>query len=147
MVADVDGAAATLQRLRALGVQFALDDFGTGHSSLTLLRRLPLDTVKVDRSLIRRVAVDASDAVLVQLAVDAAHTLGLRVCAEGIEELDRRSSWWRWAATPARAGCSAGRRPPPRAGRPWPLTADAAVAWLRTALTTGGAGRPRRARR
>jgi PAS domain S-box-containing protein len=128
MVADLDAAAATLERLRALGVQFALDDFGTGHSSLTLLRRLPLDTVKVDRSLIRRVAVDASDAVLVQLAVDAAHTLGLRVCAEGIEEIDQ-------AQQLVAMGCDTGQgwlfgrpSPPPRAGQPWPLTADSA-AW------------------
>jgi PAS domain S-box-containing protein len=128
MVADLDAAAATLQRLRALGVQFALDDFGTGHSSLTLLRRLPLDTVKVDRSLIRRVAVDASDAVLVQLAVDAAHTLGLRVCAEGIEEIDQ-------AQQLVAMGCDTGQgwlfgrpSPPPQADQPWPLTADSA-AW------------------
>ncbi|MGA8209597.1 MAG: EAL domain-containing protein [Nocardioidaceae bacterium] len=86
VVADVDQAARALWQLRDLGVQFALDDFGTGHSSLTLLRRLPLQVVKIDRSLIRRVAVDAQDAVLVQLVVDAAHTLGLRVCAEGVEE-------------------------------------------------------------
>ena len=89
MVADVGDAAAVLRRLRALGVQFALDDFGTGHSSLTLLRNLPLQTVKIDRSLIRRVATEAPGRVLVQLVIDAAHTLGLRVCAEGIEELDQ----------------------------------------------------------
>jgi PAS domain S-box-containing protein len=86
IVSDVAQVAETLWRLRDLGVQFALDDFGTGHSSLTLLRNLPLQMVKIDRSLIRQVAVDAQDAVLVQLVVDAAHTLGLRVCAEGIEE-------------------------------------------------------------
>ncbi|HEX5562167.1 MAG TPA: EAL domain-containing protein [Nocardioidaceae bacterium] len=86
IVSDVAEVAATLWRLRDLGVQFALDDFGTGHSSLTLLRNLPLQIVKIDRSLIRRVAVDAQDAVLVQLVIDAAHTLGLRVCAEGVEE-------------------------------------------------------------
>jgi PAS domain S-box-containing protein len=121
MVADLDVAADTLHRLRELGVQFALDDFGTGHSSLTLLRNLPLDTVKIDRSLIRRVAVDASDAVLVQLAVDAAHTLGLKVCAEGIEELDQ-------AQQLVAMGCDTGQgwlfgrpSPPPRPEQPWPL--------------------------
>ena len=89
IVTDVADAAAVLRRVCDLGVQFALDDFGTGHSSLTLLRNLPLQTVKIDRSLIRRVASEAQDAVLVQLVIDAAHTLGLRVCAEGIEELDQ----------------------------------------------------------
>jgi PAS domain S-box-containing protein len=86
VVSDVAEVAATLWRLRELGVSCALDDFGTGHSSLTLLRNLPLQLVKIDRSLIRRVTHDAQDAVLVQLVVDAAHTLGIRVCAEGIEE-------------------------------------------------------------
>ncbi len=86
IVSNVTEVASTLWRLRELGVQLALDDFGTGHSSLTLLRNLPLDIVKIDRSLIRQVAVGAQDAVLVQLVVDAAHTLGLRVCAEGVEE-------------------------------------------------------------
>jgi PAS domain S-box-containing protein len=89
VVTDVAAAAATLGRLKGFGVRFALDDFGTGHSSLTLLRSLPLDLVKIDRSLICGVAVNASDAVLVQLVVDAAHTLGLRVCAEGVEGVDQ----------------------------------------------------------
>lgn len=121
LVADVGAAAATLRALRALGVRLALDDFGTGHSSLTLLRNLPLDLVKIDRSLIRRVAVDAFDAVLVQLAVDAAHTLGLRVCAEGIEELEQ-------AQQLVAMGCDTGQgwlfgrpSPPPGPHRPWPL--------------------------
>jgi len=86
MVTDVEHAARTLLRLRELGIQLALDDFGTGHSSLTLLRNLPLHMVKIDRSLITGVATGAQDAVLVRLIVDAAHTLGLRVCAEGVEE-------------------------------------------------------------
>ncbi len=129
MVADVEAAAATLRRLKELGVQFALDDFGTGHSSLTLLRSLPLDIVKIDRSLIRRVAVDAPDAVLVQLVIDAAHTLGLRVCAEGIEELEQ-------AQQLVAMGCDTGQgwlfgrpSPPPSPHRPWPLSNDA-PAWL-----------------
>ena len=89
IVTDVPDAAATLHKVRDLGVHFALDDFGTGHSSLTLLRNLPLQSVKIDRSLISKVATGAQDAVLVQLVVDAAHTLGLRVCAEGVEQVDQ----------------------------------------------------------
>ena len=123
MVTDLGQATATLARLRDLGIQLALDDFGTGHSSLTLLRSLPLHTVKIDRSLIRSVAADAQEAVLVQLVIDAAHSLGRRVCAEGVSRSPRRVSWSRWAATPPRAGCSAARphrRPPSGRGRARP---------------------------
>jgi len=85
-VTDVTETANLLRQLRGLGVRLALDDFGTGHSSLTLLRRLPVHLIKIDRSFVERVATDAGDAVMVRLVVDAAHSLGLRVCAEGIEE-------------------------------------------------------------
>ncbi len=132
MVTDLDGAASTLAALRDLGVQFALDDFGTGHSSLTLLRNLPLDVVKIDRSLIQRVAVDAPDAVLVQLVIDAAHTLGMRVCAEGVEETNQ-------AQQLVAMGCDTGQgwlfgrpAPPPEAEQPWPL-ASTPSPWLESA--------------
>ncbi|MDO9380019.1 MAG: bifunctional diguanylate cyclase/phosphodiesterase [Nocardioidaceae bacterium] len=82
---DVASAARRLGRLRDLGVRLALDDFGTGHSSLTLLRELPVHVLKIDRSFIARITTDRGDAVLVALLVDAAHRLGLDVCAEGVE--------------------------------------------------------------
>ena len=84
-IGDLTEAMGRLRALRELGVQLALDDFGTGHSSLTMLRTLPVQTVKVDRSFIQRVASDAQDAVLVRLVIDTAHSLGLRVCVEGVE--------------------------------------------------------------
>lgn len=84
VVADLTEAVARLWQVRRLGVRLALDDFGTGHSSLTLLRHLPVHLVKIDRRLVERVATDAGDAVLARLVVDAAHHLGLRVCAEGV---------------------------------------------------------------
>ncbi len=88
-ITDLDAAVARLADLRALGVRLALDDFGTGHSSLTLLRRLPLDTVKIDATLAQRVPTDAADAVMVRLLTEAAHHLGLRVCAEGVETAEQ----------------------------------------------------------
>jgi PAS domain S-box-containing protein len=129
IVADVAEAAATLRRVRELGVTLALDDFGTGHSSLTLLRNLPLQSVKIDRSLIRKVASEAQDAVLVQLVVDAAHTLGLRVCAEGVEELDQ-------AQQLMSLGCDTGQgwlfgKPTPPADEPVRALDDEGPAWLR----------------
>ncbi|HEX2902608.1 MAG TPA: EAL domain-containing protein [Jatrophihabitans sp.] len=84
-VQDLPGCTERLTALRALGVRIALDDFGTGHSSLTLLRRLPVDIVKIDRSFVEQVTADARDAVLVRLLIDAAHSFGLRICAEGVE--------------------------------------------------------------
>ncbi len=134
MVVDVEDAAASLRRLRDLGVQLALDDFGTGHSSLTLLRRLPLHTVKIDRSLIRDVAAEAQEAVLVQLVVDAAHSLGLRVCAEGIETVDQ-------AQQLVSMGCDTGQgwlfgRPsaPPEPDRPWAVSSPVPP-WLDATVT------------
>ena len=88
-IADLEETAELLGELRTMGVRLALDDFGTGHSSLTVLRALPLHTVKVDRSFVEHVTERAGDAVLVRLVIDAAHSLGLRVCAEGIEQSDQ----------------------------------------------------------
>jgi len=84
-ITDLPATAARLQELRALGVRLALDDFGAGHSSLTLLRALPVHLVKIDRSFIERVTHDTADAVLVRLVIEAAHSLGRQVCAEGVE--------------------------------------------------------------
>ncbi len=88
-ITDLHATVDRLTALRALGVRVALDDFGTGHSSLTLLRHLPVDSVKIDRSFVDRVTSDPADAVLVRLVVEAAHSLGLRVCAEGVETEDQ----------------------------------------------------------
>jgi PAS domain S-box-containing protein len=86
-VEDLDQTVAVLERLRGTGVRVALDDFGTGYSSLTLLRTLPLDVVKIDRSFVVDVATGVRDAMLIRMVIDTAHTLGLRVCAEGVEEV------------------------------------------------------------
>ena len=88
-IADLDETARRLGRLRELGIRIALDDFGTGHTSLTLLRRLPVHAVKIDRSFVAGVATEPADAVLVRMVVDAAHGLGIDVCAEGVESADQ----------------------------------------------------------
>jgi len=90
MVADVDGAAATLQRLRALGVQFALDDFGTGHSSLARLGSYPFDVVKIDRSFVIRMTDGHRDQAVVQAVLHLADAFAMDVIAEGVETQDQR---------------------------------------------------------
>ncbi len=88
-IEDLETTSAQLDQLRALGVEVALDDFGTGYSSLTLLRSLPLTVAKIDRSFVANVARSTRDAVLVRMVIEAAHSFGLQVCAEGVEDADQ----------------------------------------------------------
>ena len=85
VMADPVRASAVLDGLRELGVGLSLDDFGTGHSSLSYLKRLPLDEVKIDRSFVAGMTEDENDAVIVRSTIDLARNLGLRVVAEGVE--------------------------------------------------------------
>ena len=86
---DMTGALHVLGRLRARGYGLSLDDFGTGFSSLSHLRSLPVDTVKIDRSFICNLDKERLDRVLVASIVELASNLGLRVLAEGVETLDQ----------------------------------------------------------
>ncbi|MFF7239560.1 bifunctional diguanylate cyclase/phosphodiesterase [Streptomyces collinus] len=86
LLEDPQRAADTLAGLTAHGVKMSLDDFGTGYSSLVHLRRLPVSELKIDRSFVARLAVDNEDAEIVRCTVDLAHSLGLLVVAEGVED-------------------------------------------------------------
>jgi len=85
LMKDEVSAIAMLEQLRALGIHVALDDFGTGYSSLSYLRRLPIDTVKIDQSFIRNVDEDSEDAALAAAMISLAKVLQLRVVVEGVE--------------------------------------------------------------
>jgi PAS domain S-box-containing protein len=85
LMADRDRASSILRRLRDTGVQIAVDDFGTGYSSLAYLRELPIDELKLDRSFVFPMADDARAAALVFSTIGLAHSLGLRMVAEGVE--------------------------------------------------------------
>jgi diguanylate cyclase (GGDEF)-like protein len=85
IVSNATRAGSVLKRLKALGLSIAMDDFGVGYASLGYLERLPIDSLKIDRSLVDGVAEDARKQRVVATVVALAETLGLRVVAEGIE--------------------------------------------------------------
>ena len=85
VINDPQAAGQALSRARDLGFAVSLDDFGTGFSSLSLLRDLPLDTIKIDRSFVQRMATNHTDAAIVEGVIDLAARLHLNVVAEGVE--------------------------------------------------------------
>jgi EAL domain-containing protein (putative c-di-GMP-specific phosphodiesterase class I) len=74
-----------LRELKRHGIRIAVDDFGTGQSSLTYLKRFPIDTVKIDKAFLQDVTVEEMDAAIVSSVINLAHALKLSVAAEGVE--------------------------------------------------------------
>jgi diguanylate cyclase (GGDEF)-like protein/PAS domain S-box-containing protein len=86
---DVEVTMTTLARLRALGVSIAIDDFGTGHSSLSYLKRFPIDALKIDKGFVFDLPDKFEDAAIVSSVIQLANGLGLRVVAEGVEKREQ----------------------------------------------------------
>ena len=100
LVADIAGAAAKLDDLAGRGIRIALDDFGAGFSNFGYLKRLPLDALKLDRSMVEGIVEQPRDLAVLRAIVAMAKALGLDVVAEGIESAAQREAI-------AREGCTA----------------------------------------
>jgi diguanylate cyclase (GGDEF)-like protein len=87
MTTDPDRAVAVSQKVQRDGVQVSIDDYGTGFSSLSQLKRLTADELKIERTFVKDLATSPGDAIMVRSAIDLAHNLGLFVTAEGVEDL------------------------------------------------------------
>jgi EAL domain-containing protein (putative c-di-GMP-specific phosphodiesterase class I) len=118
--ADIEAASALVSRCQAMGVRFALDDFGTGYSTLTYLKRLPVDVLKIDRSFVHHMLEDAQDRAIVEGVIGLAGTFGCVVVAEGVESPAQ-------ARTLIELGCGIGQG----TGIAAPMPADRVAAWTR----------------
>jgi len=132
IIQDAAIAAETLRRLHGIGIAVAIDDFGTGYTSLSYLRKLPFDRIKIDKSFVLGMRQSNDDAIIVRTIVELSRSLGLQVVAEGVEDNETLQ-------TLAAMGC--GQAQGFHMGRPMP--ASALEDWLATSpfgrsRTSGG---------
>ena len=142
---DVESSIEALLDLKALGVRLAIDDFGTGYSSLSYLRRFPVDVVKLDRSFVAGMGVDAAATAIVAAVVNLSHALGIVVVAEGVEteaqlvalralRCDRAQGYYWNRPQPADELPGWGRQPCPASLAPAPIDMSQLLVEHTTAL-------------
>lgn len=93
---DYDRLSRLMNDLQDLGLVFSIDDFGTGHSSLSRLRHLPVSELKIDKSFVIDMIGNKDDEVIVKSTIELAHSLGIRVCAEGVETAEVMQQLYQW---------------------------------------------------
>ncbi len=121
VIAEPARALNTLLKLNKMGIQLSLDDFGTGYSSLAYLKKLPVSEIKIDKSFIKDMEIDSSDTVIVRSTIALGHNLGMKVVAEGVENIEI------WELLTA-LGCDASQG----YFMSRPLSVEALDAWLAT---------------
>ncbi|CAG1065899.1 putative signaling protein [uncultured bacterium] len=89
IMTDTEHTVKILQELKKLGIRLSIDDFGTGFSSLSYLKTMPIDVIKIDRSFIRDIPSDADDIAITTAIINMAHSLGIEVIAEGVETMEQ----------------------------------------------------------
>ncbi|MCW9032559.1 MAG: EAL domain-containing protein, partial [Gammaproteobacteria bacterium] len=93
---DYDRLSRLMNDLQDLGLSFSIDDFGTGHSSLSRLRQLPVSELKIDKSFVIDMLGNKDDEVIVRSTIELAQSLGIRICAEGVETAEVMQQLYHW---------------------------------------------------
>jgi len=91
VMTNVDRAVKLLRAIKSRGIGLAIDDFGTGYSSMSLMKRFPVDTIKIDRSFVRELPQDCEDKAIAQAIINLGKALGLTVVAEGVETVEQET--------------------------------------------------------
>ena len=128
-MADLSAATELLSRCRALGTEIVLDDFGTHYSSLTYLKQLPIDTIKIDQSFVRDLPFNEQDAAIVRGVISLGHDLSRNIIAEGVEN-EAQLNWLRHAACDGAQGYLIERPMPPTQYGLWSDSRE--LAWAKT---------------